>query len=366
MTKPSMQIPTNVVLCVLALALLPGCRIMLVGDSITNGSDGAYTWRYRLDQRWNSVIDRCSEPGAVIESCFEFVGPWDHIITFDGSSAQYPTNNWDRDHLSFGGNTLNYTKDVIQAEVAANDPHILVIYLGINDIGFRTGQLNRTPSQAATDLRTLIDNARAADPGVDFVLVKLPRAPLWATDVRVDAFNDKLDLIQTQKNDSDSWSLVRVVDSLVEAYDVDWDSNGDGLHPSAKGEHIIAKSIADGFKSLFNFGANYDYAYSPIGWIGDISASGVVTGWTCDRDVPAQSIGVHFYANGVYVAGGSANVNSGSAVNSECNGGSKHRFSVQLPASAKGKQIVAYGLNAPAGDSVGQNFALKGSPKLYD
>src|SRR5262245_42446727 len=63
-------------------------RILLVGDSMTQGSSGDWTWRYRL---WQHL----SEHGV----SFDLVGPrtdlWEYVEAHDGSQA-YIDPNFDR------------------------------------------------------------------------------------------------------------------------------------------------------------------------------------------------------------------------------------------------------------------------------
>ena len=64
-------------------------------------------------------------------------------------------------------------------------------------------------------------------------------------------------------------------------------------------------------------------------------------------------MGIHIYANDVYVTATTANLGSEAAVNTQCRGGSAHRFQVTLPASTRGQVIKAYAL-----DSTWKGFAL--------
>jgi len=92
----------------------------------------------------------------------------------------------------------------------------------------------------------------------------------------------------------------------------------------------------------------------PIGWLNGITDYGslgaAVYGWACDRDRPDAQIGVKIYAdvNGtLYEVGtGTAYYDSEPAVNSECGGGTAHRYAIAIPAWTKGYQISAYGVDA--------------------
>jgi len=86
-------------------------------------------------------------------------------------------------------------------------------------------------------------------------------------------------------------------------------------------------------------------SYDPIGYLEGVSATGVASGWTCDKDAPGKANRVDFYTGSTFVTYARANGGSEAAVNSLCNGGTAHRFAVQLPAWTQGQDIVAYGLD---------------------
>lgn len=95
--------------------------------------------------------------------------------------------------------------------------------------------------------------------------------------------------------------------------------------------------------------ATYD-DHDPIGYIDSIDTNGVALGWTCDQDVPTKQTWVDFYRDnvpgvGTYLGQARANLSSESAINNWCGGGTAHRFSMQLPSSAKGHYIYPYGLD---------------------
>jgi hypothetical protein len=104
------------------------------------------------------------------------------------------------------------------------------------------------------------------------------------------------------------------------------------------------------------FGQSYDWfvnpreympfdTLNPIGYFDQISANGLAAGWTCDQDAPAHSNRVDFYSNGTFTAFAYATLPSEPAVNNLCGGGTAHRFLAQLPASARGTTITAFGLD---------------------
>jgi hypothetical protein len=91
-------------------------------------------------------------------------------------------------------------------------------------------------------------------------------------------------------------------------------------------------------------------AYNPKGWVDGISGSGVASGWACDQDMPTGRTLVDFYTDVAgtltKVATATANQASESAINTgQCNGGTAHRYTVQLPGGTQGKLIRAWALD---------------------
>lgn len=166
----------------LQLSNVSAARIMIVGDSITHGSEGDYTWRYRLWQwlRNNNVN-------------FEFVGPWQGTFQpneplppqpplFQGAptpvQADHVTGGYaldidaafDKDHFSHSGRQADQVKNTINAMVSQYQPDYLLVELGFNDIGWFISDA----AGLLRNMKTLIDNARAAKPDLRFAVANVP------------------------------------------------------------------------------------------------------------------------------------------------------------------------------------------------
>lgn len=109
----------------------------------------------------------------------------------------------------------------------------------------------------------------------------------------------------------------------------------------------------------------YNNNYLPIGGFEGISATGLARGWTCDKDVPEKSLRIRIQTSdpspqviGTYTA----NLASEGSINSQCGGGTAHRFSVQLPAWTKGKYMIIYGLDTMEGEKFLPTTAGSGCP----
>jgi len=94
----------------------------------------------------------------------------------------------------------------------------------------------------------------------------------------------------------------------------------------------------------------YTTNYAPKGYMEDISPTGVVTGWVCDKDAALVSSQAKLaLGDGTQIGVYTANQSSEQAVADQCGGGYQHRFSAQLPSWARGVPIYAYALDLVSG-----------------
>lgn len=168
-------------------------KILIVGDSITQGSSGDWTWRYRLAKALD--VAGCS---------YDFVGPRDgvHSLTTGANDAQeYQDPNFDQDHFSLWGGTFHYvdddyattTENSIGWAVSEYQPDVVVEALGVNDLAYWT-DADDTLAMA----QRFVEQVQAADPDTAVVMSTVPNswvsgvadynadllatAPSWSTD----------------------------------------------------------------------------------------------------------------------------------------------------------------------------------------
>ncbi|MCB0894525.1 MAG: fibronectin type III domain-containing protein [Nocardioides sp.] len=198
-------------------------RVLVVGDSVTQGSVGDWTWRYRLWKQFEAS-------GVPVD----FVGPRDDLWDLeadDGGSHAYLDPSFDQDHAAKWGMQLGRMPVPIGDLVATYRPDVVVEALGVNDLGF--GELS--PTEVLDLARGFVADARAADPDVDVVLGAVPQR--WvAGAVDYDAALPGL----AAELDSDP---SRVTATDVGAGFTEEDT-WDGGHPSATGEMKVAVSVA--------------------------------------------------------------------------------------------------------------------------
>ncbi|WP_017626478.1 SGNH/GDSL hydrolase family protein, partial [Nocardiopsis chromatogenes] len=159
-------------------------RILVVGDSIVQGSSGDFTWRYRL---WRH-LDRSG-----VEA--DFVGPYDDLLdvnTGRPGDDRYADPDFDTDHAGVWGATTEDAAAALGEHVAEYEPHYLLFMAGAND--FAEGS---TPAWALEAVRDAVTAARVADGGVQIVLGEVtPVAGTGRDDelnAKVRTFNEGLD-----------------------------------------------------------------------------------------------------------------------------------------------------------------------------
>lgn len=203
-------------------------RILLLGDSVTQGSTGDWTWRYRL---WEHLRD----------DDVDLVGPDQRVAGPPPAppNMEYADPDFDRDHAGRWGKSFEDTDWTITQLVETFHPDVVVEMLGINDVVWM-GE----PASALLDHASdLVEEAQAADPDVDIVLGELPQT--WYP--AVPAYNAGLPGLAEDLGTEDS--RIVVADTTAEGFTKNVDTY-DPVHPSASGEVKIAAGIADALATL--------------------------------------------------------------------------------------------------------------------
>ena len=211
-------------------------RILLVGDSVTQGSAGDWTWRYRL---WRHLV------GTGVR--VDFVGPRDDLldnVTGEFGSHAYLDPGFDQDHAARWGMFFAGQDRPIGELVDEYHPDVVVELLGVNDLAWT----DASPEGVMQDARQFVADARAADPDVDVVLGVLPQT--WITGV--ERYDEGLSVLAAEL-DTHASSIVTATPPapFVEGVDT-WDT----AHPTASGEVKVAAGVADALAGL-GIGAEY-------------------------------------------------------------------------------------------------------------
>jgi lysophospholipase L1-like esterase len=244
---------------------------MVVGDSISHGQEGDYTWRFRLAQ-WAADTSQNLK--------MTYVGPYKgtNPVVFPSPPApaplqgQSPPSNapdftngagyaagigseWDTGHFAAWGRQVAEDKSRIQQMVAAYQPDILLVELGFNDIGWFVSDA----MGALQSMEQLVSNARAIKADIKIAIANIPqRTYLNGRDDLVANTNQYNDLL---KSAITAWTQAGSPIGLVDLYgSYSCTPNGgcpaayDGLHPNELGEYQIAAAFSRTMASSFGIG----------------------------------------------------------------------------------------------------------------
>ncbi|MER6268416.1 GDSL-type esterase/lipase family protein [Streptomyces sp900105755] len=220
-------------------------RFMPVGDSMTIGSAGEHTWRYRM---WQHL---CATYGGP----FTLVGPRE---TLYDKAAEAPTSyayadpGFPRAHLAGWGEGWLHMAPLIGEAVRSCRADVLLVSLGLIDLGFYTNA-----EQTAANARTFVAAAREANAGIHMVLLPVIPNIRATTDEpfaeQVTLFNE---LLAKTAADLDEPRSPVLLAAPPEPYDIDTDTY-DGTHPNASGEHRIAAAFAEAMWQDWDLGGEY-------------------------------------------------------------------------------------------------------------
>ncbi|MFB7913938.1 GDSL-type esterase/lipase family protein [Streptomyces sp. NPDC056061] len=223
-------------------------RFTFVGDSMTIGRAGDFTWRYRM---WQHLTGALGTP-------FEIVGPRDALYDTGADAAvshaygapDFPAGA--RTHLAGWGEGWLHMAPVIADTVADHRTDVLLVSLGLIDLGFYTDS-----GQTARNARAFIDAARDANPRVRMVFlpvipnVRAESDTLFAAEC--ERFNE---LLAKAVADLDAPVSPLLLASRPTGYDIHRDTY-DGTHPGPDGEHKLAAAFADAMHQAWGLGGPY-------------------------------------------------------------------------------------------------------------
>lgn len=225
---------TALVVAALAAVPMPApavepVRILLVGDSVTQGSSGDWTWRYRLWRHFAAA-------GVPVD----FVGPRDDLWPLPGEgpgASSYADPAFDRDHAARWGMWALFPDTPVEDLVATYQPDVVVEALGVNDVLYGV-----PPAQVSAAIGQMVVAARAQRPDVAFVLAEASQH--WLDGVP--ALNAGLAAVA---DDLDTPASPVAVARVADGYDADRDT-WDTSHPNARGEVRIAAAVADALHAV--------------------------------------------------------------------------------------------------------------------
>lgn len=223
-------------------------RFLFVGDSMTIGRAGDWTWRYRMWEHLEATL-----PGG-----YEIVGPrsglYDPAVDAPASEA-YPDPAFPaaaRRHLAGWGEGWLHMAPAIGGTVAATGADVLLVSLGLIDLGFYTNS-----DQTEENVRAFVAAARAANPRVRAVFLPVIPNVRAGYDAGFAAecarFNE---LLAKAVADLDTAASPLLLASVPESYDLRVDTY-DGTHPGPTGERKLAAAFADAMHQAWSLGGPY-------------------------------------------------------------------------------------------------------------
>ncbi|MEU8775051.1 GDSL-type esterase/lipase family protein [Streptomyces sp. NPDC048606] len=223
-------------------------RFMFVGDSMTIGRAGDYTWRYRMWRHLDSTLgpaDRVVGPRTGL-----YDAATDGADSHDYAAPDFPAPA--RRHLAGWGEGWQHMAPLIGPAVAEHRPDVLLVSLGLIDLGFYT-----RADQTAVNVRRFVEAARGARPAVRMVFLPVianvraeEDAPFAA---EVTRFNE---LLAKTVADLTTDASPILLAARPQGYDIHVDTY-DGTHPNAAGEHRLAGEFAAVLHQAWGIGGPY-------------------------------------------------------------------------------------------------------------
>ncbi|MEU1680408.1 GDSL-type esterase/lipase family protein [Micromonospora zamorensis] len=243
-------------------------RVMVVGDSMSQGAEGDWTWRYRLWDwfRAQNVAVNFVGPYYGTTPPAEATGPTPPRLQGVPAPGEGIPRVWgqyaagapafDSDHFAVWGRQAAQVKNEIHAQVAEHKPDLLLVGLGFNDLGWFVDN----PDGTIASMRTLVSEARAANPNIKLALANIPQRTRLGVNPNLPVNTDRYNTLLATS--IPSWSTSQSPVALV-----DWRANYacgpdscpdgyDGLHPNARGEFKIAQAFERTLVNNFRIGTS--------------------------------------------------------------------------------------------------------------
>lgn len=244
-------------------------KVMVAGDSMTQGLEGDWTWRYRIWQwfRNNNINMQFVGPykgtnppetahqpqppplyGTPVQN-----KPWpQHGGYAQGADQGFLSND---DHFAIWGRAAAVSKGLIKAAMEQSSADLILVMLGFNDMGWFYSDAYGT----IDSIGTLVNNARAVNPRVKFAIATVPQRKFLGgrEDLvqNTNVFNNLLpDSIKRWTSDQSPIHLVDLA-SKYECRPGGCPAGYDGLHPNAWGEYLIASAFSETLVNDFKLGS---------------------------------------------------------------------------------------------------------------
>lgn len=207
------------------LALPPKVKIMLLGDSITQGNTTYVSYRRPL---WQLLQDQ--------KYAVDFVGS---LKT--QKDGEVPIIDFDSDHEGHWGWRVDEVLAQLDGWAQATKPDIALVHLGTNDIAEK-----QDLQETITELKQVITKLRSANPKVKILMAQI--IPLLGSEAQCQDFNGQIQVLAHQMTTQQS--PVVVVDQFSGFHAEVGKDTYDGAHPNENGAQKIAQRWLSALKSF--------------------------------------------------------------------------------------------------------------------
>ncbi|KAF6803626.1 fibronectin type III domain-containing protein [Colletotrichum sojae] len=231
-------------------------KVMVVGDSMSHGREGDFTWRFRLWQ-WLRKEDVNFTfvgqfKGTFVPERPRLHPPPDFNPPVNHSGGYAQGVDFHSNHFSLWGEQTYQCRKLIGQQVKEYQPDYLLVMLGFNDMAWGVGG----SEDAICWMGELVENARREKPDVRIALANVPQpTPKQGTDhlkEMVDRYNDLLEdslLGWRRQCQTSPIELVQVAETYICT-----EASYDGVHPAALGEFQITKAFSRTLVKAFGVG----------------------------------------------------------------------------------------------------------------
>jgi hypothetical protein len=229
----------------------PTVRVLVVGDSLSQGFAGDYTWRYRF---WQAERAK----GVNID----FVGPYSLVMAtaFDASNdTNYADPCFPTAHFAIGGKAMEamldpfsqycpdgttYSGTEVGWATTCYQPDVVVGFMGYNDLKDVAHEgLGRTASQLLATAQSFIAQVRAAKPGTPIAIANVLSTKSPQVVVDATSYNTMLAAKVASLNAADPTNPVGLLNLTK-----DWKYAAGG--DTWDGEMHLAWDVADGLNAM--------------------------------------------------------------------------------------------------------------------
>lgn len=240
-----------VCLCRAASAEAEPLRIMCLGDSITAGYTDNPTWSEPFEFGYRSgLYAQLTDAGCDVQFVGDSPEPWHGGFGLPQNAPSLDLRPWGQDkHRGYGGATLDFVKNIVASCLHFDDPDVVLLMIGINDIPMGSGG---NPANQQNALQQIVETIVTAKPDVYLIVAQI--TPYAVPTGAIVQYNDFIrnTLIPTMNvqgrrvSTVDQYSLFINGDNTINA---SLFSNGSN-HPNNAAYDLMAENWFQGMKNL--------------------------------------------------------------------------------------------------------------------